>query len=539
MRVCATIALLLLLSACSEHKKDADSRKVFRYNEATGIATLDPAFANDQAKIWACNHLFNGLVQLDKQLIPQPCIAKSWEISGDGTVYTFHLRNDVRFHQDALLSGTRKVKASDFIYSFQRVMDASTASPGAWVFRNTAVKNGMPAFEAPDDTTFIITLNHAFPPFLGLLSMPYCSVVPFEVVKHYGRDFRTHPVGTGPFRFKMWMERSALVLHKNEQYFEKDSNGNRLPYLDAVMVSFINDKQSAFLEFLKGRLDFISGLDASYKDDLLTRNGVLRSKYEGRFNMLTSPYLNTEYLGFLMEGPLADASPLKDKRIRQAINYGFDRRKMIAYMRNGMATPGTSGFVPAGLPSFDADAVKGYDYDPVKAAQLLADAGYPHGKGLPEIVMSTTAAYQDLCEFMQGQLAEIGIRIKIDLNQAAQHRQMVAKQQLLFFRGSWIGDYADAENYLSLFYSPNFAPDGPNYTHFKNEKFDELYRQAMTITDDSLRYIIYREMDNLIMEEAPVVVLYYDKVIRLSGNNVHGLDINAINLLDLKRVRKD
>jgi peptide/nickel transport system substrate-binding protein len=281
------------------------------------------------------------------------------------------------------------------------------------------------------------------------------------------------------------------VLLNNQSYFETDGSGNSLPYLDAVMITFLADKQSAFLEFVKGNLDFISGLDPGYKDDLLTRTGELREKYKGRFRMETGPYLNTEYLGILMEGKLLNESPLKHKKIRQAVNYGFDRHKMISYLRNGMATPGIAGIVPAGLPSFDSTKVKGYNYDRRRALKLLSEAGYPGGKDLPPIVMSTTAAYQDLCEYIQGQLADIGIKITLELNQAAQHRQMVAKQQLLFFRGSWIGDYADAENYLSLFYSPNFSPMGPNYTHFKNAEYDRLYDAAMRETNDSVRYEIY------------------------------------------------
>ena len=186
----SVLLFCFLVSGCSSSNKKKEERTVFRYNEATGIATLDPAFANDQAKIWACNHLFNGLVRLDDALIPQPCIAKSWDISDDGLLYTFHLRTDVFFHEHELLKGRRKVTAHDFIYSFSRVAGTSIASPGAWVFRDVAVEDGVHQFKAINDSTFTIKLKTTFPPFLGLLSMPYCSVVPHEVVHHYGKDFQ-------------------------------------------------------------------------------------------------------------------------------------------------------------------------------------------------------------------------------------------------------------------------------------------------------------------------------------------------------------
>lgn len=536
MRFLFIILLPCLFAACNKARTDS-SKKVFRYNEATGIATLDPAFANDQAKIWACNHLFNGLVQLNEKLEVQPCIATRWEISEDGRKYIFHLRNDVKFHSDSLLPQGRSVKASDFVFSFGRIRDEKTASPGAWVF-NMLEKDS--AITAPDDSTLVLRLKTPFPPFLGLLSSAYCAVVPPEVVKVYGKDFRRHPVGTGPFRFHEWIERGALILHRNPEYFETDAQGNRLPYLDAVMVSFISDKQSAFLEFLKGKLDMISGLDASFKDDLLTRDGTIRDKYRNKFRMETGPYLNTEYLGILMDPDLPGMknNPLNDLRIRKAVSYGFDRAKMIRYLRNNLATPGTAGMVPPGLPGFDEAADYGYNYNPDSTRILLEQAGYPGGKGLPEIVMSSTHSYQDLCEYIQGQLSASGIRIRLEINQAAQHRQMVAKQQLSCFRASWIADYADAENYLSLFASVNKAPAGPNYTHYANPAYDKLFEEVMHETNDSARYQLYRQMDEMVMRDAPVIILYYDRVLRLSRNNIQGLQMNSMNLLTLKSVKK-
>ncbi len=534
--------ILLFLSSCnSESKKQPDSRTVFRYNEAPGISSLDPAFARGQADIWACNQLYNGLLQLNDKLEPVPCIAKSWDISSDGLTYTFHLRSDVSFHRDLNFgpSGTRKVIASDFVYSFRRILDPATASPGFWVFNHVATDKatGAPLFTALDDTTLTIQLTTAFPPFPGLITSQYCAVVPWEIVTHYGSDFRKHPVGTGPFMFKFWEERTALVFHRNPDYFEFE-NGHQLPFIDAVSISFISDRQSAFLEFLKGNLDFVSGIDASYKDDLLTRTGVLRPRYQGRFKMLTGPYLNTEYLGMLIGKNSQQGGPLSDVRIRKAINLGFDRVKMITYLRNGIGTPGIYGMVPPGLPSFDSSDANGYTFNPSEAKRLLAEAGFPNGKGMPEITLATTKEYQDLCEYIQGELARLGITIRLEVNQGAAHREMVAKQKLAFFRGSWIADYADAENYLSLFYSPNQAPAGPNYTYYNSPAFDNLYRQASRTVNDSVRYRLYREMDNLVMEDAPVVVLYYDQVVRLCSNETEGLGMNAMNLLSLKRVRK-
>ncbi len=533
------IGIILLFCGCSSNWEADKGKTVFRYNEAAGIRSLDPAFARDQAQIWACNQLFNTLVQLDDKLMLQPSIAQRWTISEEGKEYTFTLRQDVYFHDDPLfLNGKgRKVVASDFVYSFNRIVDAKIASPGLWVFNDVEKQGSSYAFSAPNDTTFVIRLKHAFAPFLSLLSMQYCSVVPREVAEHYGLDFRNHPVGTGPFHFKMWKEGVKLVFVKNENYFEKDNQGVKLPYLDAVAITFVVDKQSAFLEFVKGNLDFLSGLDAGYKDELLTPDGELQAKYKNKFKLYSEPYLNTEYLGFLMDTTLVN-TPLKVKKVRQAINYAFDRKKMMRYLRNNIGTPGIHGMIPVGLPGFDT-SIRGYEYKPEKAAELLAEAGFPKGRGMGTITLNVTSSYMDICKYIQQQLINLGLDVKVEVSQAGALREMIAQSKIPWFRGSWIADYPDAENYLSLFYSKNFCPDGPNYTHFSNKAYDLLYEKARIETNNSIRYTYYQQMDNLLMEEAPVVVLYYDKVLRFTQKNIQGLGSNPMNLLTLKKVRKN
>ena len=510
---------------------------IFRYNESSGINTLDPAFASGQSVIWPCNLLYNGLVDLDDSLKIVPSIAKSWEISPDGTLYTFHLRTDVQFHSTEYFSTQRCVTAQDFVYSFRRITDPKVASPGAWIFQKVARDhNGEPCFTALDDSTLQIKLAQFYPPFLGILAMKYCSVVPHEAVERFGADFRKKPVGTGPFQMKLWEEGVKLVLRKNPKYFEVDENGQQLPYLDAVAITFIVDKQSVFMEFMKGSLDFMSGVEACYKDALLTQKGELQAKYSNEIQMLTSPYLNTEYIGFLLKNDDPD-NPLRIKEVRQAMNYGFDRRKMMRYLRNNIGYAGTSGFVPRGMRSFDEERVKGYDYDPEKALALLAKAGYPNGKGLKPITISVSATYLDLVQYIQHELGKIGIPIQIDVQQAAQQREMMRAYRLPAFRGSWICDYPDAENYLALFYSKNLQPNGSNYTHYVNPKFDRLFEKSQTILDETERNEFYTRLDSMLMEDAPVMLLYYDKAVRFTRKNVSGISPNPINMLDLRRVK--
>ena len=294
------------------------------------------------------------------------------------------------------------------------------------------------------------------------------------------------------------------------------------------------------MEFMKGNLDLISGLDACYKDALLTRDGNLKEEFHQQIRVQKAPYLNTEYLGFLhKENKSGELNPLLIKEVREAINYGIDREKMIRFLRNGIGNPHTHGFVPAGLPSFDTARVKGYQYDPRKSAALLAKAGFPGGKGLPPIPLSVSSEYLDLIQYIQHELGKLGIQIKIDVQQAAQQREMMRKYQLPFFRGSWIADYPDAENYLALFYSKNLQPVGSNYTHYVNPQFDALFEKSQQIIDPVERNKAYTQLDSLLMADAPVVILFYDQVIRFVQQNISEMEIPATNMLELRRVKKE
>jgi len=502
---------------------------IFRYNEHKNIGSLDPAFSKDIADIWATNQLFNGLVQMDDQMNVTPCIAKSWEVSDDGLTYTFSLRKDVKFHKHELFGKdfTRTVIASDFEYSLNRLKDKQLASPGSWVLQK--VEN----FKAINDTLFEIKLKQPFPAFLGLLTMKYCSVLPKEIVEHYGNDFRANPIGTGPFQFKRWEENLKLVFRRNPDYFESDENGNQLPYLEAVAITFLPDKQSEFLQFAQGNIDFVSGLDASYKDEILTSTGQLRTIYTDEVNMIRGPYLNTEYLAFYMDSEVPE---MQSELIRKAVNYGFDRKKMMLYLRNGVGIPANGGFIPKGLPGYN-EAI-GFDYQPEKAKELVAQFKRETGKENPEITITTTSNYLSFCEFIQREIQKCGINVKVDVVPAATLKDAKANGKLDMFRASWVADYPDAENYLSLYYSENFAPNGPNYSHFKNEQFDQWYEDAFKTNDSERRTRLYAKMDSLVMQKAPVVVMFYDEVVRFTRQEVSGLGINPINLLDLKKVKK-
>ena len=549
----APLLLALALNACSDPARPpaADERRVFRYNQPEALTSLDPAFARNQANSWATAQLYNGLLELDSTLQPAPALARRYQISADGLTYTFGLRPGVRFHDSEVFAGGtgRPVTAADFVYSFKRLLDGPTASPGGWIFRGKVLEDAAgissdTCFVAVNDSTLRIHLKEPFIPFLGILTMPYAYVVPHEAVTKYGKDFREHPVGTGPFRFKLWDEGNVLLYSRNPGYWRRDAQGRPLPYLDAVAISFITDRKTEFLTFLQGKLDFLSGIREGSRDLVLNPDGTVRADFRGRFTVQKAPYLNTEYLGFQLDSThltgeqAAQARALRDRRVRQALSLALNKPELVAYVLNHVGQPGLSGFVPVALPSFSRQAVPGYEYRPGRARQLLREAGYGPGRPL-RLRLSTVAERKAIGEYLQKSWADVGVQVQIDINQSATQQELVNNGRAGFFAGSWLGDYPDAENYLALFYSPNFSPAGPNKTHYQNPAYDRLYNEARREVNTARRLALYQAMDRLVVADSPVIPLYYDEVIRLTQNNVRGLTANPMNQLLLEQVRKE
>ena len=544
--------MALALDGCHDAARPAaDERRVFRYNQPEALSSLDPAFARNQANTWAVSQLYNGLMELDSTLLPVPALARRYTISPDGRTYIFVLRKGVRFHGSEVFAGGkgREVQAPDFVYSFKRILDPGTASSGGWIFRGKVLEKpdgsiSDTAFVAANDSTLRIHLKEPFIPFLGILTMPYAYVVPHEAVEKYGKDFREHPVGTGPFRFKLWDEGNVLLYARNPRYWRRDEKGRPLPYLDAVAVSFLPDRKTEFLTFMQGKLDFLSGIRAGSRDLIMHPDGTIRDDFRGKFTVQKAPYLNTEYLGIqldsthLLKEQAEQGRALRDRRVRQALNYALNKPEMLTYLLNRVGHAGTSGFVPTALPSFSEKEVPGYSYQPPKARQLLRAAGYGPQHPL-RLRLSTVLERKEIGEYLQKQWADVGVQVQIDINQSAAQQDLVDNGKVAFFAKSWLGDYPDAENYLALFYSPNFSPAGPDKTHFKSAAYDKLYDEARRTQDVARRTALYQAMDRIVVTEVPVISLYYDEVVRLTQNNVRGLTPNPMNQLLLERVRKE
>lgn len=514
-----------LFSSCEKPSQTQD-KKLFRLNLNNGISSLDPAFARTQDNIWAVNQLYNGLVQLDRDLKLKACIANRWTIDSSGTIYDFYLRRDVFFHPHNLFKEgeKRQLNAYDVAYSYQRLIDTAIASPGAWVFRNR-VKTG--GFEVLDSFHLRIHLEQAFSPFIYLLSMPYAYVVPREVADHYGKSFGRHPIGTGPFLFYNWKEGVKLNMHKNPFYFEKDDHGNQLPYLDALSIGFIPSKQAEFLAFLQGKLEMFNGLESSIKDQIIDRNAQLKTQLRDQFNLEITEFLNTEFLG--IHAFRQGAHPgLSNRKFREALSLAIDRKKMIQYLRNGLGEWQVDGFCPSSLRSIKGEP---YAFKPEKARHLMDSLG---AENFPPVHLSTTADYLDLMIFIQASWEAIGIETEIEVLPASILKDEKNQGNLEVFRSSWIADYPDMENYLSCFYGPNSAPAGPNYSRFQNHDFDRAYHELNHASDEKGKAKIGQLMEEILHQEYPVIPLFYDQSVRIYPKYVQSAGNNPLNSLFLK-----
>jgi ABC-type transport system substrate-binding protein len=516
----------------------AEERRVFRYNQPEALTSLDPAFARNQANSWAT---FPALQRVAGAGF-RPCSrCRPWPgttpfrptakptPSGCGPAYGFTTATY------SLAAGAARSPRRTLCTASGVCWDGATASPGGWIFRGKVLEKpdgsiSDTAFVAANDSTLRIHLKEPFIPFLGILTMPYAYVVPHEAVEKYGKDFREHPVGTGPFRFKLWDEGNVLLYERNPNYWRADRQGHKLPYLDAVAVSFLPDRKTEFLTFMQGKLDFLSGIRAGSRDLIMHPDGTIREDFKGKFTVQKAPYLNTEYLGIQLDSAnligeqAVQGRALRDKRVRQALNYALNKPEMLTYLLNRVGHAGTSGFVPTALPSFSEKEVPGYTYQPQKSRQLLRAAGYGPQRPL-RLRLSTVLERKEIGEYLQKQWADVGVQVQIDINQSAAQQDLVDNGPGGFLRQKLAGRLSRRRKLPGLVLQPQFQPRGPRQNPLQKRGLRPALRPGPPRSRRRQAYqALYQAMDRIVVEECPVISLYYDEVVRLTQNNVRGLN---------------
>ncbi|HUR00079.1 MAG TPA: ABC transporter substrate-binding protein [Gemmatimonadaceae bacterium] len=466
--------------------------------------SMDPALSTDVPTGRVVAYLFDGLTRFTPDAKVVPGLAKSWDISPDGITYTFHLRSGVKFHDGTPFT------AKNVVATFQRVLDPATKGGRGWPLypikgaEDYAASKGktITGLVAQDDSTVVVTLKEPLAIFPKLLAMPVASIVPEKVPADFGQK----PVGTGPWKFVEWRHDDYLRFAKNADYFDGP------PKTDSLMARIIPEMSTAVAEFESGNVDVLNVPDQTskswdtdqQKQKLLTSAPALRFWYVG---------INTT------------RGPLKDPRVRQALNYAVDVNTMLSQVMAGRGTI-AAGVIPPTLGGADANK-KGYTHDVAKAKQLLADAGHPNGIDL-ELWASTTDQSPRISQTLQANLAEAGIRVKIIQRDASSMREAARKGQTDLALKEWWADYPDAENFLyPLLHSKNKGPGG-NVSFYSNPKFDALIDQAHREQDEAKRNTLYTQANDIAFTDAPMIFLFFYKDLYAVQPWIKGFTVPAV-----------
>lgn len=534
---------------------------VFRMNEIEDFRTLFPLNIVEVVGHHIGTQVYEGLVKFNqKDLTIMPALATRWEALDSNTRFVFHLRKGVMFHDDECFAATqgkgREVTIQDVKYCLDKLC---TASPNNQQFtysfkdrvvganeyfaateKNQFLAEGVSGVKVVDDSTISISLLHPMPTFLNIMATQGGWIYAKEAFEKYGDDMRTHCVGTGPFKVKSIKEGEAVILEYNPNYWMFDEHGNRLPYLDIVQFRFIKDKRSEIIAFRNKELEMVFRLPVEMAKDIL---GELdEAKEHGTdFVIQTAPAMSLTYYGFQHK-----LAPFDNPKVRMAFNYSINREEIALKKLNGDALPGTHGIVPPSIRDYQADSLAGYTYDPDKARKLLAEAGYPGGKGFPEITLQINSGGGDrntiTADYVAHQLNEIlGITVKVESMPFAQHLEAVETGKTMFWRTGWVADYPDPETFLTTLYSQHIPADlntrsSTNSVRYSSPRFDSLFTAAVHEGDPVKRTELFRQADRVQLEDAAIMPIYYEQNDRLVQSNVRNFDINPMEFRDMTRV---
>ena len=423
-----------------------------------------------------------------------PANAESWEVSEDGTVYTFKLKKGVKFHNG------REVVAEDFKYSLERLVNPKNASPNAgnlqMVVGYDEFTNGsaseLTGVKVVDESTLEITILSPNNTFLSIMSMPYTSAVPKEVVEEKGDQFGSEPVGAGPFKFSSWIRDSEIVLDKFEDYHAG------APYLDSVVYKILVDQAARDTAFISEQIDMMVIGDAQYAQ---YKNNPT---YEDYIVEVPEVFIRNLRFNLQVEGPWQDV------KVRQAINYAIDRETIINTVLGGKAYP-AEGVLPTSILGYNENGFS-YPYDPEKAKELLEEAGYGDGFTLPILATSHSAFGVTAVEAMNGYLEAVGIKVEIEQVDMATLSDRIANGDFTTVMFSNGGMTNPAEFVSKYFHSDNFGSTG-NTGFYKNEEVDQLLDKALATTDEKEMIDLVQQAEVIVVDEAPMWFFNYNKAV--------------------------
>lgn len=555
----------ILITSCKQEGETTSSASrsggqgTLRLNETENYQTLYPYAITDVISANIAHQIYEGLVKLDPRTLQVvPSLAEKWEIDPSGLVYTFHLRKDARFQNDPCFADGkgRNVVASDVKYSFEMLCTQSSDNfnfpttfkdlvAGANKYFEGSAK-GKPSFDLEgvkviNDHTVQVKLEKPSMSFLEILASHAASIVAKEAVEQYGNMMR---LGSGPFRFFDKKNDQKVYLVRNEEYYKKDSAGKQLPYLDTVIISFMPTKKAELDAFIAGKLDMVFGLPSESINEFLANQISEFEKSPPKYILERSPDMASQFYEFNIS-----KGPLKDVKVRQAISYAIDRDKIVSdILKNEAYGPGTSGITPPSFKGYDINKIVGYDHNPERAKKLLAEAGFPNGKGFPTLKLELNSGgskHTNVAFEIQKQLLDVlGINIELEVVSLPQKLEDAKYGRADIFRSGWVADYPNPENFLLLFYGKLVPksldqPSYPNISRYSNPEFDKLYEAGKAAKTREESYKYYMQAEQLAVREAPLLILWYDESYKLMQSKVKNFAINPLNYRSYEQVRID
>jgi peptide/nickel transport system substrate-binding protein len=561
------LGLLFSLNSCNNlggnrTKRVAKGNKFYggtlRINELTSVITLYPYYIYDNVSDIVAAQIYDGLVKLNpKDLSVSPDIASKWEIDSSGTLYTFHLRGDVKFQDDPCFADGkgRKVTADDFKYSMEALCTANPNNVAYSItFKNNVLgaddfyeesKKGKPTgdikgVKVVNDSTLQIKLIKRNPVFLDMLAAPGGFVIAKEAMEKYGKSMH---IGTGPFIYDQASDSDKVVLTRNPNFFRYDSLGNQMPYIDSVIITFVQNKLDEFKMFQNGQLDYIRGVPSSQVDKMVEERISDFQQKPPKYVLARVPVMSTNYYVMNPTRP-----PFNDIRVRRAFNYAIDRNKIVNEVLEGEAfAPGIHGITPPSFIGYPQDSIKGDTLNIELARQLLAEAGYKDGKGFPSVTLELNSGgglNTSVAVEVQKELSNnLGVYINFNTVSFGKKLQDEHSGKFDMIRSGWIADYPNPSDFLMLFYGGNIPDSNQtsyyNVTRYKNPEFDKLFDMGRACADKKEAYKCYAKAEQMVMDDDPLMILWYEQDYNLTRWAVKDMYPNPMNYMDLSCVYFD
>jgi len=557
------LSLSLIISSCVSDSTDTNDLKVFggkiyggefSFMSPEKIESLLPISVSDIYSNRILSQVYEPLLRIDmKTMQVTPSLAESFKVSGDAKVFTFKLRKGILFHDDDCFSNDkeRELTAEDVKFSLDLACSGHKKNEISYLLvdkitgaekynkisENSFPEGGVKGIKVIDPQTVQITLDEPFVGFDKILTHNSLGIISKKAYLKYGDDLKTHPVGTGAFTLAE-MNADKITLNRNGSYWKKDEFGNQLPFIDKVVMTYSKDKRSELTAFNDRKIDIVLEIPV---EEIQHVFGTLEDAQNGKtvkHKVETETSMKMTYMAFACE-----SDEFKDEKVRKAFNLAVDRQEIIDLYIEGEGYAADHGFVPP-MDNYPYKEVNGHGFNPELAKSLLAQAGYKSGADFPKLdIYVNTKEGSTIYKMMTGVVDNIkknlGVELKIKLCTIQERNEAIIKGTAKLWRGGWIADYPDAENFLTLFYGKNISDNEMSVVNdfkFRNESFDANFEKALKELNKEKRNNLLAKCDQITIDHSAVLPILTDDFIVMVNVRVRDFKTNAIQALDFSNI---